>query len=234
MKEQHNNSQRDYFHSADQPTIMPAESPYVMRHLEMLISNGDLTEGAKILEVGAGVGRFSRLLQSRGFELTASDISPDLIAAFEQQSPDIPAFVSDVNRLPTQHTGQYDAVIGFFMLHHLQDLTASFQSMAAVLKPGGKIIFCEPNAWFFPFYLQILLTPRMRWQVDKRVMNMRCGVLTPSLIECGFTDIQYSGYGFLPPQIYNYSWGMHIDHGLERLPIPAYAKAFQIISANCA
>lgn len=229
--DQHNSQQRDYYHSADQSTIMPVESPYVLRHIEMLISQGDLHSGQKILEVGAGIGRFSRLLQAKGLDVTASDISPELIASLQQHSPEIPAFVSDVNELSAAQDERYDAVIGFFMLHHLPDLTSAFQGMAAMLKPGGKMIFCEPNAWFFPFYLQILLTPRMRWSVDKGVMNMRQGRLTPALKINGFNHIKYTGYGYLPPQLYNFKAGESLDHALDKLPLPARTNAFQIITA---
>lgn len=232
ITEQHNRRQRDYYRSADQPTILPVESPYVMRHIEKLISHGGLERGAKILEVGAGVGRFSRLLRTRGVDVTASDISPELITVLQQHSPDIPSFVSDVNELPDHHNEKYDAVVGFFMLHHLPDLTRAFQGMAAMLKPGGRMVFCEPNAWFFPFYLQILLTPRMRWSVDKGVMNMRQGVLTPALKSSNFQEITYNHYGFLPPQLYNPGWGKCLDHGIDKMPFPARTRAFQIITAT--
>lgn len=232
INEQHNNGQREYFQSADQPSIFPTESPYAMRHIEMLTSIGGLIKGQKVLEVGAGVGRFSRLLYARGLDVTACDISPELIASLRKYSPEIPAFVSDVNELPKQHDDRYDAVVGFFMLHHLPDLPNAFRGMAAMLKPGGKLIFCEPNAWFFPFYLQILLTPRMRWSVDKGVMNMRTGVLSPALEENDLINIEYTHYGFLPPQIYNRGWGRSLDKTLTTLHLPARAHAFQIVVAT--
>jgi 2-polyprenyl-3-methyl-5-hydroxy-6-metoxy-1,4-benzoquinol methylase len=228
----HNNGQRDYFHSADQPTIQPVESPYVLRHRDRLVSCGGLERGQNILEVGAGVGRFSQLLAAQGLVITASDISPELITALKQNLPGIPAFVDDVNDLTTRQDIAYDAVVGFFMLHHLPDLTRAFKSMAARLKPGGKIVFCEPNAWFLPFYLQILLSPRMRWSIDKGVMNMRAGLLTPALRNNGFNNIEYTGYGFLPPRMYNSSWGARLDQNLGKLALPTRAHAFQIITAS--
>ena len=230
--DQHNKKQCEYYRSADQATIKPVETAYVLRHIEQLITCGDLKSSDKILEVGAGIGRFSSLLQARGLDVTASDISPELIASLKNHAPQIPAFVADVNELSSHHDKRYDAVIGFFMLHHLSDLRRAFQSMSAMLKPGGKLFFCEPNAWFFPFYLQILLTPGMRWSVDKGVMNMRRGVLSPALKDSGFNHIEYTGYGYLPPQLYNSKLGQLLDHGLDHLPLPAQTNAFQIITAS--
>jgi 2-polyprenyl-3-methyl-5-hydroxy-6-metoxy-1,4-benzoquinol methylase len=232
IHEDHNQAQREYYRTADQPTILPVESPYVMHHVEMLLSAGNLVNGQRILEVGAGMGRFSRILQARGLKVTACDISEDLIASLQRHSPEIPSYVGDVNSLAKHDNNKYDAVVGFFMLHHLPELSKAFCAMAAMLKPGGRLVFCEPNAWFFPFYLQILLTPRMRWSVDKGVKNMRRGILTPALQQSGFERIEYTHYGFLPPQLFNRNWGMRLDHGLDKIPLPARARAFQIITAN--
>lgn len=226
-----NTIQREYFSSADQPTILPQETPYVLRHIEQLVRCGNLNNKSKILEVGAGVGRFSRLLTAKQLDITASDISPELIRSLSEYSPEIPAFVGDVNCLPVQHHGLYDVVVGFFMLHHMEDLVSAFTGMRAALKPGGEVIFCEPNAWFFPFYLQILLTPKMRWKVDKGVMNMRQGILEPAFEKSGFKVIERRHYGFFPPQIYNRPWGESLDQKLGKLSLPKRMHAFQIIRA---
>lgn len=228
----HNAAQKDYFQTADHPTILPQVSAYVKRHVDRVLAAAGLQPGARLLEVGAGLGRFSWLLREHGFAVTACDISPELIASLRERYPDIPAFVGDACDLPADEGGGYDAVVGFFMLHHLPDLTATFRSLASQLRPGGRLVFCEPNAWYLPFYAQILLTPGMRWRVDKGVMNMRASVLSPALEAAGLSQINYRHYGFLPPGVYNRDWGRGLDHGLERLPLPARSRAFQIITAQ--
>lgn len=231
-REQHNKVQVDYYRPADHPTSKLVDSDYVKRHITTLLTQGDLHGDQKVLEVGAGVGRFSRMLKERGIDVTASDISSESIAKHQKYLPEIPSFVSDVNDLPQQYKQSFDAVVGFFMLHHLEDLQRAFTSMARMLKPGGKVVFCEPNAWYFPFYLQILLMPGMRWSVDKGVLNMRRGVLSSALENSGFNNVEYFHYGYLPPQLYNRGWGKYLDHGMNKMPLPAQTRAFQIITAN--
>ena len=146
ITEQHNRRQRAYYRSADHPTILPVESPYVMRHIEKLISRGGLERGAKILEVGAGIGRFSRLLRTRGLDVTASDISPELTTVLQQHSPDIPSFVSDVNELPDHHNEKYDAVFSFANHNTLDGLTSFsiqdyFKKVWNCLKSDGILFF---------------------------------------------------------------------------------------------
>lgn len=184
-RESHNRQQQLYFSSADQPSILPKPSSYVKRHLETLIRVSGLKPGDHVLEIGAGMGRFTRELHERGIKVVASDVSDELIDKLKHHSPSISIVVGDVVNLPERINEHFDAIVGFFMLHHLPDLDAAFASMAQLLKPGGVAVFCEPNAYYFPFYLQILLNPRMRWRVDKGVVNMRPGVMFAAMRNAG-------------------------------------------------
>ena len=228
----HNKNQTQYYKSADQPTIQTTDSPYVQRHVDNLLEFGKISKQDKILEVGAGVGRFSQLIHAKGFDITASDLSPELIAKLNRNTTNIESFVGDINNLPKQQNYKYDVLMGFFVLHHLSDLNESFASLAKGLKPGGQILFCEPNAWYFPFYLQILLTPRMKWSVDKGVRNMRQKIFNQALQSNGFENIEYQYYGVFPPGIYNTTWGSKVDHTLSRRILPSRSKAFLMVKAN--
>ena len=42
--------------------MAPVRSRYVLRHLERLLGHLDLAPGARMVELGAGMGRFSLLL----------------------------------------------------------------------------------------------------------------------------------------------------------------------------
>ncbi len=227
----HHDGQRAYFESADQPTMVPTETAYSRRHFQRLIEGAGLTPGARVLEIGAGMGRFTRMLDDSGFDVVATDISPGQIASLQRDFPHIESFVAGAEGLPDPDR-PYDAVIGFFMLHHLPDLAAAFARFAHVLKPGGLVAFCEPNAFYLPFYLQILLSPRMKWSVEKGVRDMRRSKLEPAMAAAGFDAVQFSYYGFFPPQLYNVSAGRRIDAALDALPLPGATRAFQIVTAH--
>ena len=223
----HHDRQREYFESADQPTMLPIESAYARRHFQTLLHVTGLRPGSRVLEVGAGMGRFTRMLDQAGFEAVATDISPGQIASLRASFPHIEAFVADAAALPVPDH-PYDAVVGFFALHHIPDLRAAFTQMAQTVRPGGLVAFCEPSAFYLPFYLQILLSPRMSWSVEKGVCNMRRTVLEPAM-SGEFEGIRLAHYGFFPPFLYNRSVGRRVDELLESLPLPGAAKAFQIV-----
>jgi SAM-dependent methyltransferase len=227
----HHEGQRAYFQSADQPTMLPTETPYSRRHFAMLGGTAGLRPGSRVLEIGAGMGRFTRLFDASGYEVVASDISAGQIAVLSRDLPHLEAFVADAAALPPPDR-PYDAVVGFFALHHLPDLRRAFRGFADVLNPGGLVAFCEPNALYVPFYLQVLLTPRMRWSVEKGLINMRPSVMIPALAAAGFDNVSFTRYGYFPPFLHNPSLGRRLEAALEALPVPSAARAFQIVTAR--
>jgi len=229
----HNEGQRAYFHSADQPTMVPTESPYSRRHFQRLVDAAQLKPGSRVLEIGAGMGRFTRMFDAAGYEVVASDISAGQIAALTTRFSHVETIVADAATLP-EPTRPYDAVVGFFTLHHLPDLAAAFARFAHVLAPGGCVAFCEPNAFYVPFYLQVLLTPRMRWSVEKGIRHMRRSTLAPAMAAARFNDVAFTHYGYFPPFAHNHPAGRRVEQLLEALPLPGAGKAFQIVTGHLA
>ncbi len=213
--------------------MIPGETPYILRHFQTLMTESGLTPGQRVIEIGAGMGRFTCLFEGAGVEAVATDISPELIDELKARFPSIRAVVAEADDLPAD-LGPFDAVVGFFVLHHLPDLKMAFQSFRRLLKPGGVVAFCEPQAFYFPYYLQILLTPRMRWSVERGTTNMREGVLSPIMQSAGFTNLSYRYYGNFPPSLYNSRIGRSTERVLDALPMPGWARAFQIVQGRVA
>lgn len=105
---------------------------------------------ARVLDVGCGVGRWSRLLAARGARVTGMDLSPTMIAQAEQRA--VRAGVADRCRFLVQDLvaldagEQFDLVLGVTVLQHILDpeaLRAAVQRMAAHLAPGGRMVLLE-------------------------------------------------------------------------------------------
>jgi 2-polyprenyl-3-methyl-5-hydroxy-6-metoxy-1,4-benzoquinol methylase len=196
-----------------------------------VIATADLRREDRILEVGAGMGRFSIPLKRLGYDILASDLSPELLGRLRAVDPAVRTLEADVLGLDEKTTGRFDKIIGFFMLHHLSDLPGAMRQFARVLRPGGTVTFCEPNAFYPPYYAQVLLTPGMTWAAEKGLRAMRPGVLRPILAEAGFSRICFRGYGYFPPRLTNTRSGAALERMIEMIPLPQAAKAFLIIHA---
>ena len=123
-------------------------------------------------------------------------------------------------------------MIGFFVLHHLLDFPTVFSALAQVVRPGGRIAFCEPVAWNPLYYLQVLLTPGMRFAGEPSLTAMRPGKILPAMTAAGFVDARAHGYGYFPPQLKNHPFGDRLEARLERFSWTPFPHAFQIFSAS--
>lgn len=230
--ELHNRRQQDYFDRRLKATMVPRESRYLGRHLDELIRFGGLTRADRLLEIGCGMGRYTILLARRGFTVEAMDLSPHLLErlrGYAGPGLDLPLHAGDIADPPAAFRHRFDCVIGLFMLHHVHDLEACFNGVARVLKPGGRAVFLEPNAYNPLFYVQIAFTPGMTWEGDGGVRHMRRSRLLPALERAGFSELTLARFGFFPPIVANHDAGSRVERILERVPVWRGLLPFQLV-----
>ena len=106
--------------------------------------------GTRVLDVGCGVGRWSRLLAARGADVLGVDLSPTMISQAQRRA--VAEGVADrcrfrVQDLPNLDLGeQFDLVLGVTVLQHILDpgaLRAALGAMAAHLAAGARMILLE-------------------------------------------------------------------------------------------
>src|ERR1700680_4557499 len=94
--------------------------------------------GTRVLDVGCGVGRWSRLLAARGADVLGVDLSPTMIAIAQSRaaaaglSERCRFLVQDVTQL--EAGGEFDLVLVVTVLQHILDpmrLRIALQRMAA-------------------------------------------------------------------------------------------------------
>lgn len=229
----HNRYQRTYFDTVDRSRIAIADSTYVLAHVERVVAAADLKPGHRVLEVGAGPGKFTLPLANRGFEVTANDLSPVLLERLHEASGErIRTLACDIAEIARASEAPYDRVVGFFVLHHLRDFEQVFKAIASVMRPGARLVFCEPVAWNPLYYLQILLTPNMRFAGEPSLTSMRPGVILPALHAAGFVDAQATGYGYFPPALKNHAIGDRLENWLDQRRWIPFPHAFQLFAAR--
>jgi SAM-dependent methyltransferase len=227
----HNDAQRAYFETGVKRTMLPTGSAYVSRQVDQLVAFAGIGPEDRVLEVGCGMGRYSLPLADRGIDVEGLDLSPVLLErlrSFDGGSHALPLHCMDILDAPAALGVRFDAVIGFFTLHHLHDLTASFAAAAQLLKPGGRVAFLEPNPLYAPYYLQILLTPGMTWRGDGGIVRMRPGFIRRAMVQAGLHPEATQTFGFFPPLLANTALGAQAERALERIPWLAPWRAFQL------
>lgn len=234
--EEHNRVQRAYYSRPDlKPRMRPTASPYLKRQLTKLIKFCGLDQQERILEIGCGMGRYTLLLAEQGYRVEGLDLSPILLDKLRELNHDrfnIPLYCADLVERPLNLQQTFDSIIGFFMLHHLHDLEASFHALTHYLRPGGQIAFIEPNPFCPLYYAQIALTPGMTWAGEKGLLNMTQRRLASAAQQAGFINFRFEHFGILPPFLANQRFGSQLEDWIERKSLARPALAFELIGAQ--
>lgn len=106
--------------------------------------------GARVLDVGCGVGRWSCRLAARGASVTGIDLSPTMIeqagrrAAAQGVAARCRFFAQNLAALELH--GRFDLILGVTVLQHIlepESLRAAVQRLASHLAPNGRLILLE-------------------------------------------------------------------------------------------
>lgn len=104
---------------------------------------GDVRD-KKILDVGAGTGRLSIMLAKNGAEVTALDVSEEMLKVLHKKSRKIITVVGDVESLPFSENS-FDIVVAAFLIVHLKEPKYFFDEAYRVLKDGGYLFVTNIN-----------------------------------------------------------------------------------------
>jgi len=218
--EAHNEFQRTYFENADHRTLRRSGSVYLRRHVERMMAYAGIEPGMRVLEVGCGLGRYTFILAELGVKVEGLDLSPQLLAQLQEINAgkyDIPTHGFDLVDAPAEMFGRFDAVIGFFVLHHVHQLDPVMQVASRLVKPKGSVCFLEPNPLNPLYYVQITLTPEMRWEGEKGIWKMYPDVIFPSMERAGLHPQEVERFGFFPPFVTNLPVGPALESAMEKV-----------------
>ncbi len=233
--EHHNRAQIEYFEHAGKHAMRPSDSTYIRRQVDRLIAFAGLVPGERVLDVGCGMGRYTFALADHGLVVEGLDLTESLLARFREFDGGrygIPLHCADVLDPPDELKGRFDAVIGFFTLHHLHDLGGCLRAMRDLARPGGRIVFLEPNPLNPLYYLQMLVVPGMSWSGDKGILTMREGKVFGAMRDAGLARPSAERFGFLPPFAVNRSWGARAEGTLERVRLWSPLLPFQLFRGD--
>lgn len=127
-----------YSESQGDVTQVPWAKLTVHPYLEDWLSSGNICgEGRSALVIGCGLGDDAEALASRGFQVTAFDVSPTAINWCQQRFPDsaVNYVVADLLNLPAQWEAAVDLVVE---IRNIQALPLSIRSR--VIASVGSVV----------------------------------------------------------------------------------------------
>jgi len=123
--------------------------------------------GARVLEIGAGIGNITTWLLPRDFYL-ASDINPHYLHYLRNFALGKPYL--QVDRIDLEDPacfapwqGRFDTVVCLNVLEHVRDPLLSLRNMASALLPGGRLVLYVPQGQHLYSSLDEVLGHRCRY-----------------------------------------------------------------------
>ncbi|MEK3887507.1 class I SAM-dependent methyltransferase [Bacillus sp. FSL K6-3431] len=138
VKETYNQLAHDYEHNVDYKNLynIAYERPAMISQLPESIAN------KHILDAGCAAGWYTLQLAKLGAKVTATDISPNMVAATKRRVGE----KSDVfcmnleDKLPFEDES-FDFIVSSLVLHYIKDWNKTFSEFRRILKPEGKLLF---------------------------------------------------------------------------------------------
>ncbi len=93
--------------------------------------------GRDVLDLAAGTGKFTRLLEPLGARIVASEPVDGMREVLHRTSPGVPIIASTAERLPFR-AASFDAIT-VAQAFHWFDAARSLEAAARVLRPGGRL-----------------------------------------------------------------------------------------------
>lgn len=113
------------------------------RILDGIVSVVGKPDSRSLLEVGCGPGRFLRMAQEAGFEVSGVELNGGNAAEACQRTGGAPIFCEDF--MSMRPGRQYDVIAMLDLIEHLPDPLAALRRSYELLKPGGYIAIYTPN-----------------------------------------------------------------------------------------
>lgn len=182
-----------------------------------------------VVDFGCGNGRLSIPLLQAGLHVTAVDISEESLKRLAAMAKKLhcDSYLTVSSRIPP---GQFDAVVGTDILHHIS-IGKELKGMNTVLRKGGMIVFSEPN--FLNLSWILFITLFLDWRVEKGIIHCTYFSLRSVLKRNGLEGIRFDGFALIPPPFVNrISLLRRLNYYLAKLPVLRIFAYRIIVSAS--
>jgi len=134
---------------------------FIKRHLK---------HGARVLDLGAGAGLFSELLEKNGYDVVSADLFPKKCSR--------PCLHVDLNAAFADQIGErFDAISCLEVIEHIENPRALLRECTKLLKPGGLLFISTPDASGLYSRIRFFLTGEFAMFSDEAYRSI--GHITP-------------------------------------------------------
>jgi SAM-dependent methyltransferase len=115
---------------------------------EALIEQAGPVAGCHLCELACGIGIMASHFARQGAHVIGVDLSDEMLHIARERYPDLHFVRDDAQSLASLDDDAFDVVTSNLALMDIPDLTATYDAVKRVLKPGGRFIFTVTHPCF--------------------------------------------------------------------------------------
>ena len=138
VKEVFNQLSQVYATTVDSQSLFNKEyeRPAMLRELPIDLQN------KKVLDAGCAAGWYSYSLLEKGANVTAADVSEEMVTAAKERLKDrVEVFCIDLEAELPFKDNSFDIILCSLTLHYIKDWNTTFHEFKRVLKPDGCLLY---------------------------------------------------------------------------------------------
>ncbi len=107
----------------------------------------------KALDLGCGIGQFTKFMLDNGFNVVSADISAEALGRLKKAFPSVEVVQLDMSEKLPFNDGKFELVIANLSIHYFDEKTTEqlMSEIKRILKPGGYFIGSVNSAKGFEF-----------------------------------------------------------------------------------
>lgn len=116
---------------------------YIHKYLEQMEQEGKAPSEFRILDIGAGTGKYSVALAEEGYDVTAVELVKYNLGILKKKGSTVKAMQGNALNLKKLDSEQFDLTLLFGPMYHLfsfEDKVKALSEARRVTKPGGYIL----------------------------------------------------------------------------------------------
>lgn len=140
--------------------------------------------GARVLDVGSGLGYLTAALRRGGLDAWGLEVSPEAVEAARRTFGEFFYLEEGPDRSPPQLEGSFDVVLLLEIVEHVADPSRLIERALSMMRPNGRLILTTPNRSYFsssetwqtdppPIHLWWFTEESIRRQAEKLRLNVR-------------------------------------------------------------
>jgi SAM-dependent methyltransferase len=129
-------------HGMDNPAEYAQKAPDPVKLGEFIVNSlGPVQKDKRVIDIGCGDGTLTLALQNAGWNIVGTDINPAMVESAKLKG--VPAICCKASELHKKFpAGSVDIVVSNAVFHWIsrEEMPKTLETIATILKPGGKFI----------------------------------------------------------------------------------------------